>query len=294
MVVEQEQTVIEQLVSRGNEAIAQLEHQLTDITQQITDVQTELATIPPAQDKRARDKSKAQAILMKSESTHNQAVAYAKLAQDTVNEQQAIKQTSTAKKELSAARKAMDKLERESAEAETLASVRETELHSLLAHLQSEHKRLEGGLLHTRAAHKQSHLVLGDQKRDAIIASYQNYQKHIDDLRSKLVEAQSNQFDFYENALREMEGWPDQQRDVRNLRPVDDHLARVIDATMRYIDTLMTDMDHISNDVPLPWDLWDVLIIPAQQVRGAYGLLEERQAKLKQVLEAYHEYCAGK
>jgi hypothetical protein len=133
---------------------------------------------------------------------------------------------------------------------------------------------------------------MGEQKRDAIVAGYQDHQKRIDDLKSKLVEAQADQFAFYEKALHEMKAWPDQQRDVRNLRLVDDHLARMIDATMRYVDTLMADMDHVSNDLPLPWDLWDVLIIPTQQLRGAYGHLEERQQKLKQVLEAYRAYCA--
>ena len=287
-------TEVEQIVSRGDETIAQIKHQIADVAQRITDVQTELAAIPLARDERVKRLQEAQTILMKAEFAHNQAIAYHKLAQDTVNEQQAIKQASSAKKELSAARKAMEKLEHESAEADQATDTRESELNTLLAQLQAEQERLQADLVHTRAAHRQSHQVLGEHKRDAIVAVYQNHQKRIDDLRSQLLEAQSDQLDFYERALQELEGWTDQQRDVRNLRPVDDHTSRTIAATIRYIDTLMADMDFLTNDLPLPWDLWDTLIIPTQQVRGAHGHLEERQQKLSQMLEAYREYCARK
>ena len=98
---------------------------------------------------------------------------------------------------------------------------------------------LETELRNMRAAHLQSHQALGVQKRDAILPAYQEQQDRVDNLKRQLIEAQSDQLDFYEQSVQDLSDWPDLQREVRNIRPVDDHTTRVIMATMRYIDTLI-------------------------------------------------------
>lgn len=275
--------MIEQIVIHGNEAIDQIESQLAEIAQRVKDAQIELVDLPLAR----RGTDEAREAFEEAEQEYNQAVAYAKLAHDTVNEQGAIKAVSSAKKALTAAKKNLEKAEHEAAEAEQRIATREVELNQELAQLEAETERLETELKHTRLAHKQAHRELGNQKHAAIIQELQEHRKRFADLKGQLIEAETELYDFIQNALQELADWPDLQREIAP--PVDDSTSRMIEATMAYIKTIIQDIEHVQDFTGTPWSLWDTLIIPTQQIRGYPAALEERYERLEQILEAYRK-----
>lgn len=282
-------TVIEQIVQRGDDAIAQIEHQIADNAQRIASVQAELDQLHSARESHLKQIEESRATVERLQDAYNQAMAYAKLVHDTPNEQGAIKAVSSAKKELNAAQKHLSQLESKQPD-----DGREQELISTLQGVRREQEKLQSDLAHTQAAHKKSHQVLGEQKRDAILQAYQEQTARVDILKQQLVEAQADLYYYHQNALQELDEWPDLQREVRNLQPLDNHMSRVLESTIRYIDTLIADMDYVSGDFPgTPWALWDTLFIPNQQMRGAPGQLKDRKKRLEQILEAYRKYCYG-
>lgn len=281
-------TVIEQIVQRGNASISELEHQIADNAQRIESVQAELDQLHSARESHLKQIEDAHGSVERLQNAYNQAMAYAKLVHDTPNEQGAIKAVSSAKKELSSAKRELTQLESKQPDG------REQELISTLQGLRREQEKLQSDLAHTREAHKKSHQQLGEQKRDSILQAYQEQQTRVDILKQQLVEAQTDLYDFHQNALEELAEWPDLQREVRNLQPVDNHMSRVLEMTIRYIDTLIADMDQVTGDFPgVPWDFWSTLIIPTQQVRGGRAHLQERKGRLQQILEAYRKYSRG-
>lgn len=273
--------MIEQIVNRGHESIAEIEDKLSATLEQINDAQREFVTLP----EQRISTDKAREAVEQAEEDYNQSVAYAKLARDTTNQQDAIKAVSSAKKALNAAKKNLEKVEHEAAESEQRISTREAELTALLVKLNASKEQLDTELKHTRSAHKQAHMQLGSQKYEAILQKLAEYRGIVDSLEGQLVEAQTNYYDFHQNALQELAEWPDLQREIAT--PVDDPTSRMIEATMAYIEAIIENMEHVRDFPGIPWALWDTLIIPTQIIRGYPGALEDRYSRLEQVLKAY-------
>ena len=273
--------MIEQIVNRGHESIVEIEDKLSATLEQMNDAQRELATLP----EQRVSTDKAREAVEQAEDEYNQAVAYAKLARDTVNQQDAIKAVSLAKKSLASAKKNLSTIEREAQETEQRILTREAELTALLVELNASKEQLDTELKHTRSAHKQAHMQLGSQKYEAILQKLAEYQEIVDKLEAQLIEAQTNYYDFHQSALQELAEWPDLQREIAT--PVDDSTSRMIEATMAYIEAIMQNMEYVRDFPGIPWALWDTLIIPTQIIRGYPGALEDRYSRLEQVLKAY-------
>src|SRR5207253_1422102 len=96
-----------------DETIAQIEQQLANVAQQITNALTELEIFPQDRQERATRLRDAQDIVKRSEDAHVKAVAYAKLAYGTLNEQASIKAVSTAQKDMKLATEKLARIEQE-------------------------------------------------------------------------------------------------------------------------------------------------------------------------------------
>jgi len=295
----------EQMVSKADETISQLEQQLADIAQQITSAYVEMETFPQGRQERTIRLQNARATLALADEAHTKAVNYAKLAQGTSNEQGAVKAVSIAQKDLQIAKEALAKIEQEIAEADQSDQTRERELSSAIQTLQAEQERLQAELHSTRDARRQAHQELGEQRHTAIMAQAQEYQKRVDELRSQLLAAQVEQFDYIESVLPTLTDWWELRRQVRSLIPVEDATSRVIDASLHFMDTLIRERNEIKvsnidmriprvNDLMISW--MSFLVVSANEVEGlkmSTSRLQDRKEQLEYIQQEYKKHLAG-
>ena len=295
----------EQMVARADETISQLEQQLADIAQQITSAYVEMETFPQGQQERAIRLQNARATLTLADETHSKSVNYAKLAQGTTNEQGAVKAVSIAQKNLETAKEVLARIEQEIAEADQADQTREQELSLAIQTLQAEQERLQSELHSTRDARRQAHAELGEQRHVAIMAQAQVHQRRIDDLRSQLLAAQVEQYDYIESVLPTLTDWWDLRRQVRSLIPVEDATSRVIDASMHFMDTLIKERNEIKvnntdmriprvNDLMISW--MSFLVVSASEVEGlkmGTSRLMDRKEQLEYIQQEYKKHLAG-
>src|SRR5260221_8873510 len=108
---------LEDMAQAGDETIAELERSIESLDAKIDELHTELNTLSLAQETRATRLIDERLKVAGLENTHNQAVAYAKLAHKTPNEQRAIREVSAAKKAQNAATKELAQVEHDTAQA---------------------------------------------------------------------------------------------------------------------------------------------------------------------------------
>jgi hypothetical protein len=292
----------EQMVSKADETIAQLEHQLADVAQQIASAYVEMETFPQGRQERTIQLRDARDVLKQSEDAHIKAVAYAKLAQGTLNEQASIKAVSTAQKEVHLAKEALTQIEREVEEADQIATTREQELSSTLETLRAEQERLQSELYNTRDARMLAFAELGMQRYNVVQGQVVEHQARIDELRSQLLAAQVEYHDYLESALPTVQDWREHRQAIRELAPAsEDPTGRVIASSVVFMETLLRERFQLKEQMRLPsfqanWlsllivDGDDLTYINDPVVKKER--LENRLASLKRLQSEYAEYLA--
>lgn len=296
-----EQSAAEQMITRADEAIAQLEQQLADVAQQITTAHVELEAFPQSRQGRATQHRDARDVLTRAGDAHIKATAYAKLAQGTLNEQASIKAVSTAQKEVKLAQEKLASIEQEIGKADQAADDREQELQATVETLQGEQTRLQGELYNLRDARRQAFQELGEQRYSVLQSQVTEHQRRIDELRSQLLAAQVEYHDYLESALPTMQDWREHRQAIRELVPApEDATSRVVAASVVFMETLLRERFELKEQMRLPsfdtsnWlglltvDGNDLTLINDPVVKKER--LQERLSTLKRLQSEYAEY----
>ncbi len=287
-----EQSAAQTMVNAANEQLTDLQAAIASLDRRMSEAQVELAALANAREDRAHRLSTARAETERLSGENDQAVSYAKLAHKTPNQSGAVKAASDAKKALQAAQGKLEKLERETTEADHLADARELELGKQVQLLHLEKETREDEVQAVMRGRAQALKDLGEERYAALLQGYQAKQKQVDQVAAHLVDLQVCLHDLYEVAIQDLKDWPDLQREFIGLRPVDDPTSRVIEATLAYEDVLLREGLQVRMSLPMPWDMRDVLYVREGEMFTP-GQLDERRRRLQQVLDAYRQLAAN-
>jgi DNA repair exonuclease SbcCD ATPase subunit len=303
MMILDEYTSTEEMKRRGQEALVQLENESTENATQISKVEAGIAVIRSTRVDRTQEQQRKTAHVAHLQEQHNQAVNFAKLAQGTIREKDCLSQVAKTRKKLAEHKQSLQSLESEIAEAEQKSQAREQELTTTLQTLLAEQERIQAEIHGTQAAHGQAHEELGNHLHTTALQAYQERQKRIEDLKSQLVEAQAEQLDFHEAALKELAPWPELQSDIVRLKPPEDTVTRAIDASHYYAETMLQEIKALAPHwkIPLPSlpsghhildaiMVYDGEILAARQDQRA---LKYRVDLIKKLRDEYHAHLAA-
>jgi len=280
------------MVASANEQLTELQAAINSLDQRISEAQVELAAIADAREDRAHRLSMARSEASRLSEAEHQAVAYAKLAHKTPNQSRAVKAASDAKKALQTAQGKLSKLEAETTEADQVADARDLELGKQLQLWHLERAAREDEVQAVMKGRAQALKELGEERYAKLLQGYQAKQKGVDQAASYLVDLQVGLHDLYEAAIQDLKDWTDLRREFASLRPVDDPTARVIEATLAYMDMLLREGTDVRMGLPMPWDMRDCLFVREGEAFTP-GQLAERRHRLQQVLDAYRVYAAN-
>lgn len=280
------------MVTRADEQIAELVSIIAGLDQQLQDTQAELAQIHMDREARAVALQQAHEEAKQSGLDEAQASGYARLAQGTQREREAVKSAAQARKAHQTATAVLEKQQAEAAEAEASADEQERTLTDRLQQIQSDLAARRAELDALQLGRAQAVIELGEQRYAAIVAGHEQASARVDDLRRQLAAAQMDVYDYEQSALTELADHPDQRRAFLEMAPPEDSTARVIEATIQYAETMLADAGQVNASIPGVFNFWELFIIPPQQLNSYPGLLKERIGHMRQALQAYRVHQA--
>lgn len=229
------------IATRADETIADLEQQLSELVHNISTTKQSIVDIDQEQAKRSSHLEQQRAQAKQHDSQHAQAQSFAKLAQGTVREQQALTNLITFKKNIAEESKELQKLEVETAEAYKQAEAHKQELQSSLQSLLAEQERIEADITSIEQAKQQAHSDEGSERYTSALKAYQEKHFAIQILEAKLLEAKLEAQEIHVEALESLKGWPDLHRQVALLKDPDDATTRILRANIAYVELMFAD-----------------------------------------------------
>lgn len=299
----QKPLTIDEIAARAEAETARIAEKLAQVEAQITAAQQELDAIPLARAERTERLSTAQRQVTTLAATHTEATTYARIADGN---QDAIRAVSAAAQDLDQARQELAQIAREAELAERRAQQREQELTAQLAQLREEHGIHHADLRNVEVIRDRTFTELGQAHYDEIMASYEQGQALIENLRTQLVAMQVKQAEQLDQAEETLKPWPALVHKLRLMRGYQDATTRVIDAAISYLECLLHERKDLKQDLPglestkgmYYW--WKWLEIPAnemfghtQHIKGNVSYLEDRLRQLKQLRTEYTAQMLG-
>lgn len=279
-------TAAQDMVTAADGQIAELEAMNHELDARIQSACAELAEIAEGRTRSARALTQARAEVQRLEAEYNQADSYARLAHKTPNEGRAIKAASEAKKALQAARRELDRLAHDDADAEQVARVREQEVQKQLHLLAFEKDTHLSELTAIQCGREQAMHELGQEKLQAFTAGYCALQKQIDALSAQLVAAQIELHDLHETAQVELADWPEAQRTVAKLAPQEDAIERLLQAARMYLEVIQEEACRLPSALPIGpggFGFWDIVVIPGELIGKSIRYPELIDHRLRQI-----------
>lgn len=299
-------TGTDQLVSNADTSIARIQHQIAELSKQAKDCEIELAAIATGKDSRLSELQTARADVARLQGVYEQAVTYAKLAQDTPRASGATQDVSSAKKVLHAGQQKLAQLEAQDDKARQAEQVRGDELLDALNKARAEQVRLDQELHSIETVRAQASRQEAEQKQTSILQGYAEREARIDALRTQLIDAQVQLHDYHQDAVQALAEYPDLQRAVSERMPLDNATTRMIEATAWYVDALIDNAREVEENAQLASlrgafgciSLWNVLLMQEGDIfnfiRSRAGqnpppMLLKTQERIQKLLEEYRD-----
>lgn len=197
------------------------------------------------------------------ETAYQDAKAYARIAQDTAGEAQAIREVNRTEKAFLPARAHQEKVEAQydaldTTTAARLQAIDERLLSSITERDAAQSKLMEVGRVRDRAVQE-----LGQHTYDVQMAEYQVYEDKLEALRQEMLEIQIERQQMIERASEVLQPWPEVQQkfkfgtlptrpDRTLLEHYNDPTYRVLQSAINYMDTLLTDGRYLPTSMNGP------------------------------------------
>lgn len=237
----------DQITAQADQAQAELEGKLLETTQQIGLVQAELASIKREREARRSPLQHQRDQVASLQSQHDHAVQHAKIVRGSAREEDALKALSDIGKQLTHEKKALQKLEHETSQAEKQSQAREQELTSTLQDLQTDQERQEQELSSLKQAIAYEKQTEGHEKFDECRLAIEEKQRLVDELESGLLSAKLEVLQAHEAAQETLSNWPDLRREIALLKTPDDATIRMLKANIQYFELLEKDAEHVTS-----------------------------------------------
>lgn len=286
--------------------IATIDSQITELDSQLADRQTDLTTV---QDQLNQLDLQAQTIQRQIDMSLDDlqvAVVKANAAINTPNEVKAAAAAADQKKVVDQARKALEKLAKQSDKNTPALKAKASELETSIKTLTDQiaalrEQRMTLVLAREQVADEQAqakyhqHLEGLEQKRD-----------EIESLRSQLSDALINLHTLKNAGMDDLADNPELQKQIRSFVEKDDSVTRILDSAIHYIQAILDDGRIVKSlDLKLaslqrpmfgPLSFFDAAIVPASEVTnalsnatGATQPLEDRLHWLKRIVDEYQQ-----
>lgn len=230
---------------------------------------------------------------------------YAAMAQGTAGEREALATVIRLEKTSAEIQKELAKAEHQAETARTKETTVRADLGQQIAQYSRELDEVRQNILRVQTIHQRSVRELGEQLYRQAITDLEIHQRRIASKRQEVVQAQLDESRCFDDALQQLEDWPDYQRAIKARVSVEDAATRTLEVFIAALDTLLREGGQAEIDPTILGQVCgarsvaEMLTLTSNEIwpsifGGDPRLGHERREQLHKVLTLYRETKGSK
>jgi len=298
------------VIARADDAISELEHQLSAANQRMQNAVQEVGSIPGDRQRRSIALSQAREEAKRLETSLARATALAKLYADTPAARAKWDDVEKLRAGYERAQTILLETEETVRESDTTQAARETELRQLIETLTPSVVSIQSELEHMRAGREVALRELAEQDFQAILAENAAYDARIAEIEADYTAARQDKQAFIKAHISQFRSYRDLDEKVRAVLQIEDAHTRVIESMIAHLELFLAVRTQLKNQLPVniaanpnpAGDNWtpQLCFSTSEWFRGDWrrnddtqlSVFTERLQTLHRILNEYRTYLA--
>jgi chromosome segregation ATPase len=284
-----------EMVTMGNEQLADIQGHIDQLQTQIEAARADLALIAEERTRQTACFEEAHAATHQLEDAYQLAKRYAGLGVGTQNEHNGTLEVGATKRAWQQSKKALDHLKKQLDEINATHDEHVKAVTLTLFELDTRQAELQ-------AVQKGMHRAkdeLGQETFDQALARYQEKCEQILAMKSAIVDAELELEAIHLNNLQELAPWPALQKEVAALQLYEDENTRMMEANHHYLETFLSVASVVDEFPPefrkdhIGLTFWDCAMTDPSHVIAARRnqvYLKSKRAYVENALQAYRNW----